>query len=213
MSVSRWAMGGLLLVALFALWLLLAGPSSLLGIDTGNAGMVLLIVTAWVSLYAVSQLPRDAIAQAASPGEWKAWIGTAFMAAAVAYFLSNVDVFLAATVWNDPDAGRVARNLVLLLIAWSVLSGVLAARWKGVVEEDERDREIAAMAVGWGRMALVVFNIGLAVTIGLSPEHKLQWATHWMIANLLIFGLMASCLVEYAATAVHYWSDRKEAEE
>lgn len=208
MSLQRWGTLGLLLLAMLALWLLLAGPSSLLGIDTGNAGMILLVAVAWASLYAVSALPRNALTQAASPAEWKAWIGTAFMAVAVAYLLSKAHVFIAATVWNDPDAGRVARNLVLLLVAWSVLSGVLAGRWKGAVEEDERDREIAARAVGWGRMGLVVFSVGLAITLGLSPQDRLQWASHLVIANMLILGLMASCMLEYAATAVHYWRDR-----
>ena len=208
MILHRWGLAGLLLVAAFALWLLLAGPTQLLGIDTGNAGMVLLVTATWVSLYAVGQMPREAFALAASPGEWKAWIGTAFMAAAVAYFLSKSHVFAAATVWNDPDAGRVARDMVLLLVAWAVLSGVLAARWKGAVEEDERDHGIAAKAVGWGRMAMVVFSIGLAVTLGLSPAHELEWATHIVIANLLILGLMLSWMIEYAATAVHYWRAR-----
>lgn len=208
MTIRRWGSLGLLLLAMFALWLLLASPESLLGIDTGNVGMVLLITVTWASLFAASRLPRDTVTQAASPGEWKAWIGTAFMAAAVAYFASNADVFLAATVWNDPGTRRVVRNLVLLLIAWSVLSSVLATRWKGTVAEDERDREIAAKAVGWARTGLLVFGIGLAVTLGLSPPDRLQWASHLMIANLLIFGMMASCLVEYVAIAVYYWRDR-----
>ncbi|MGY1425275.1 hypothetical protein [Lysobacter sp. A289] len=208
MTIRRWGSLGLLLLAMFAFWLLLASPESLLGIDTGNVGMVLLITVAWVSLFAASRLPRDTVTQAASPGEWKAWIGTAFMAAAVAYFASNADVFLAATVWNDSGTRRVVRNLVLLLIAWNVLSSVLATRWKGAVAEDERDREIAAKAVGWARTGLVVFGIGLAVTLGLSPPDRLQWASHLVIANLLIFGMMASCLIEYVAIAVFYWRDR-----
>ncbi|QOW21397.1 hypothetical protein [Novilysobacter avium] len=208
MIVNRWSGLGLLVSAMFALWLLLASPPSLLGVDTGHVGMVLLITTAWVSLFAVSRLPRDAVAEAASPGEWNAWIGTVFMAAAVAYLVSNVDAFRAATVWNDPVTGRVVRNLVALLIAWSVLRGVLARRWSEAVTEDERDREIAAKAAGWGRFGLVAFCVGVAGVLGLSPQDRLQWASHLVIANLLIFGLMLSCLLEYLGTAVYYWRDR-----
>lgn len=208
MTQHRWATLGLLLLAMFALWLLMAGPRSLLGLDSGNVGMVLLITAAWVSLFAVSRLPRDAVAETASPGEWNAWIGTAFMAAAVAYLVSNADAFMAATVWNDPVAGRIVRNLVVLLIAWSVLRGVLARRWSEAVAEDERDREIAAKAVGWGRFGLVAFCVGMAGLLGVSPEDRLQWATHLVIANLLILGLMLSCLLEYVGTAVYYWRDR-----
>ncbi|QOW18915.1 hypothetical protein INQ41_09540 [Lysobacter ciconiae] len=208
MIVNRWSGLGLLLSAMFALWLLLASPDSLLGLDTGHVGMVLLITTAWVSLFAVSRLPRDAVAEAASPGEWNAWIGTVFMAAAVAYLVSNVDAFRAATVWNDPVTGRVVRNLVALLIAWSVLRGVLARRWSEAVTEDERDREIAAKAAGWGRFGLVAFCVGVAGILGLSPQDRLQWASHLVIANLLILGLMLSCLLEYLGTAIYYWRDR-----
>ncbi|WP_222564963.1 hypothetical protein [Novilysobacter antarcticus] len=208
MILNRWSGLGLLLLAMFALWLLLAGPQSLLGLDTGHVGMVLLITTAWVSLFAVSRLPRDAVAEAASPGEWNAWIGTVFMAAAVAYLVSNVDAFRAATVWNDPVTGRVVRNLVALLIAWSVLRGVLARRWSEAVAEDERDREIASKAVAWARFGLFAFCVGVAGVLGLSPQDRLQWASHLAVANLLILGLMLSCLLEYFGTAIYYWRDR-----
>lgn len=208
MIQNRWGVLGLLLLTMFALWLLLAGPQSLLGLDTGNVGMVLLINAAWVSLFAVSRLPRDAVAEVASPAEWNAWIGTAFMAAAIAYLVSNAGVFMAASVWNDPVTGRVVRNLVVLLIAWSVLRGVLARRWSAAVTEDERDREISAKAAGWGRFGLVAFCVGMAALLGVSPEDRLQWASHLVIANLFIIGLMLSCLLEYVGTAIYYWRDR-----
>src|SRR3546814_15938888 len=89
-----------------------------------------------------------------------------------------------------------------------VLSSVVASRWKGQVQEDERDREIARHASGWWRGALIVFLVGLAVMLGFSPAERLHWASHMMIANLLVLALMWGCLVEYAATAVVYWRDR-----
>ena len=101
------------------------------------------------------------------------------------------------------------RNLVLLLVAWSVLLGVLGARWKGRVQEDERDREIEKQAAGWGRRGLMFVVIGLAVMLAFSPADRLAWATHFMIANLLVFALMWGWLCEYAATAVMYWRDRQ----
>ena len=90
------------------------------------------------------------------------------MLVGVLYFLGRASVFVAGH-WGDPHAGAVARNLVLLLVAWTVLSSTLAARWKGRVEEDERDREIAARAAGWGRGALVLCLVGIAVMLGFSP--------------------------------------------
>jgi uncharacterized membrane protein YidH (DUF202 family) len=207
-KLRRWGYPAVALFAGLALWLLLAGPSRLLGVDTGRAGMALLVTAAWVSLLAVRSLPRGALERTASPGEWKAWIGVVFMAIAIAYFLANVEVFKGTTVPFDPAATAVGRNLVLLLVAWAVLSGVVASRWKGRVQEDERDREIERQAGGWGRGALIACVIGIAVTLAFSPPERLQWASHMMIANMLVFALMWGCLFEYAATAVAYWRDR-----
>jgi uncharacterized membrane protein len=207
-KLPRWGFPALLLLAGLALWLLLAGPSRLLGFDTGKAGMALLITAAWVSLFAVQSLPRGELERTASPGEWKAWIGVVFMAVAVAYFLAKVEVFQGAGVPFNPEATAVGRNLVLLLVAWSVLSRVVASRWKDEVQEDERDREIARQASGWGRGALIACVIGMAVTLAFSPPDRLLWASHMMIANLLVLALMWGCLFEYAATAVAYWRDR-----
>lgn len=209
MSLHRWGIAGLLAGAGVAFWLLLAGPSKLLGVDTGQAGTALLVTVAWVSMYRVSRLPGDDLGAAASPAEWKAWIGAGFMLAAIAYFLAKIEVFAAARVFADADASAVARNLVLLLVAWSILSTLIASRWKGAVEEDERDRDIAARAVAWGRGALVVAVIMLAVTLGLSPVSRLQWASHFMVANLLVLALMWGCLFEYAAGAVLHWRARR----
>ena len=208
MMLRRWAWLALLVSAGLALWLLLAGPSKVLGFDPGKLGMVLLVATAWISLYSVSQIPKGELEAVVSPGEWRAWVGTGFMLVAIVYFLSKASVFEHGPAWGNPDASAVARNLVMLLIAWAVLSSVMSTRWKGVVQEDERDREIEKQASGWGRGALVAVIIGLAVMLGFSPAAKLEWASHFMIANLLVFALMWGWLCEYAATAVMYVRDR-----
>jgi uncharacterized membrane protein len=208
MAMRRWGFPVLLLVAGFALWLLLAGPSKLLGIDTGQAGTALLVTVAWVSLLAIQKMPRGDFERAVSPGEWKAWSGLVFMAVAILYFLSKRHVFQGAAIPYNPEAAAVGRNLVLLLVAWTVLSRVIASRRKDEVQEDERDREIARQAVGWGRGALGFCVVAIAVTLAFSPGHRLEWATHLMIANMLVFALMWGCLFEYAAAAVAYWRDR-----
>ncbi len=210
MKSNRWIMTGLLVVAGLALWLLLAGPSRILGVDAGNLGVALLMTVAWVSLYAISRMPVQGLESAASPGELRAWLGLCVMLAATGYFLFNVQVFVQGPAWNNPDASRVGRNLVLMLVAWTVLSSVMASRWKGRVQEDERDREIEKQASGWGRGALVFCIIGIAVLLAFSPAHKLEWATHFMIANLLVFALMWGWVCEYAATALFYWNQRRQ---
>ena len=201
----------LLPLAAFGLWSMLASPRALFGIDPGPLGMFALVASTVGALLLLSRTPRERL-DGASPAEWKAWIGTGFMLVGVLYFLSRASLFVDGH-WGDPHAGAVARNLVLLLVAWTVLSSTLAARWKGRVDEDERDREIAARAAGWGRGALVFCLVGIAVMLGFSPPERLQWATHFMIANLLVFALMWHCLVEYAATALMYWTQRRQAGE
>ena len=209
MIVPVWMRWGLMLVAGCALWLLLAGSKQLLGWDAGNLGMVLLAASAWGLLHAVSRLPREALARSASPAEWKARVGAGFTLIAMIYFFAKMHVFDDAPIPHNPDATAVGRNLVLLLIAWTILSNVLASRWKGLVEEDERDREIMVQAAGWGRGALIFSIVGVAVLLSFTPAEKLEWATPLMIGNLLISALMWGWLCEYAATLAYYWHDRR----
>lgn len=205
---QRWLFVALLLVGACATWLLLAGPDRVLGIDAGNLGVFALITVSWVSLIAVSRLPLDGIETAISPGEWRAWIALAFTAVIAAYALIHAGAFQGPPLWKNPDAQRVGRTIALMVVAWVILFAVLRQRWHGRVQEDERDREIAAQATDWARGALVVFVVGIAVTFGFSPPERLQWASHPMIAHLMILGLLVSSLVEYAISAVSYWRDR-----
>lgn len=208
MTMPAWTRGALIMVAGCALWLLLAGPNQVLGWDAGQLGMVLLVASAWGLLYAVSRMSGEALQHSASPAEWKARIGVGFTAVAMVYFFAKMHVFNDAVLPHVPHANAVGRNLVLLLIAWLILSEVLASRWKGTVEEDERDREIAVLAASWGRSALILCIIGIAM-LGFTPADRLEWATPRMIGNLLVFALMWGWLCEYAATLGYYWRDRQ----
>ena len=208
MRTRPWQVAGLAAIALPALWLMLDGPARVFGIDSGHLGMFLLATAAWTSLLALSRLPRGEGERGIAPAEWRAWIGAGFMLWAMVFLGARADLFLGAAADRHTAQG-VVRSLVMLLVAWAVVSQVLAARWKGVVDEDERDREIALRASTHGRRALVGSGIALAVLLGFSPEDRLDWATHFSIANLLVFGLMLGWLVEYAATALMYLSDRR----
>lgn len=209
MRLRRALFGGLVGVAATGLWLLLAGPSRLLGIDTGNAGIALLLTVTWVSLYAVSQMRNGDLDHAVSPGEWRAWIGFAFTAAIAVYALANAAAFQGPPLWQNPDANRTGRNIAVLAIAWMILSQVLEGRWRGRVQEDERDREIAARGGHAARIALSLYAIGLALLLGFSPAARLHWAPPPMVAHLLVIGLVLSCLVEYLVVASSHWRDRR----
>lgn len=199
---------GLLVVALLALWLLLAGGDRVLGLDTGKLGFAALVTLAWGSLYAVYRLPRGEADAAIAPGEWQAWIGLVFMAQLLTYLLLKSDVLLHAPVWHNVQARTVGNHVVMLFVAWLVISQVMKARWQDKVQEDERDREIARVAASWSSGALTFCVIGVAVTLGLSPAEKVAWATPPAIAHMLVFALLSAGLISHAAAAIQYWRDR-----
>ena len=207
MAWPKWGLAGVVGLALVAFWILLAGPEEILGVDLGGFGIGLSTLVAWLAIYGISAAPRGELDESVSPGEWKAWIGAGFSALVVGYLLTKADVIAGAT--DMRDLGRIGRNIVLLVIAWAVVSQVLQWRWKGAVLADERDREIEARAARWGRTAMEVAVIGIAVTLGLTPAERLEWATPIVIAHLLIFALVVSCLVEYAVTGLSYRKDRR----
>jgi hypothetical protein len=205
---NPWSLWALIGLAGLSLWLLLAGPGRVLGVQTSYLGILLLLAGTWAMLYAVSRVPEDALDAAASPAEWNARIGTTFCVVAIVYVLANLSVFDDAPIAHNRAATQVGTNLVLLLVAWGVVSGILASRWKSAVDADERDRDIAAKAASWGHSVLVVCVIGIAVTLALTPPQRLGWATPLMIGNLLILVLMGSRLCEYLATVALYRRDR-----
>jgi hypothetical protein len=209
MLQSVWWRWGMVVLAGCALWLLLAGPGQVMGRDPGPVGMVLLVLSAWGLIDAVGRLPREALLASASPAEWYARIGFGFNLIAMLYLFAKSPALGDAPIPDDPHAAAIGRNLVMLLIAWLVITAVLAARWKGIPEQDERDREIAAKAAGWGRTALIFCIVGLAVTLGFSPVNRLAWASQPMIAHLLVFALLWGWLCEYAAMLLLYRSDRR----
>jgi hypothetical protein len=200
-------LAGVVLLALVSFWVLLAGPEEILGLDLGGFGIGLASLTAWLALHGISVAPKGELDDAVSPGEWRAWIGAGFTVLVAGYLFARRDVIAGAIDLHD--LGRIGRNIVLLLIAWAVVSQVLQWRWKDRVLADERDRDIAVRAAAWGRMATVVAMIGIAATLGLTPAARLAWATPIVVAHLLIFALVVSCLVEYAVTGVSYWQDRR----
>lgn len=190
-------------------WLVLAALEARYGYDTGGIGSAILVLAAWSALYGLWRLPLEGIERAIAPAEWKAWFGTVFMAVAVGYFIVHIDAFQVASLADSPRARKVGTHLVLLLIAWTVLSSALDARWNNRVLEDERDLDIQRRGAGWARGAMTAMLVGLAVLLGISPADRLEWATLPMVANLLVLVLMVGCLFENAAIAIRHLLDRR----
>lgn len=140
--------------------------------------------------------------------EWKAWIGTGFMLVAMLFLATRADLFIGPSA-DRYSAQGVVRSLMMLLVAWAVLLKMVASRWPGAVEEDERDRDIARRARSHARGGLAVALIVLAVLLGATPPERLLWATPFAIANVLVFALLLTWLAEYAVMALLYLADRR----
>jgi hypothetical protein len=184
-----------------ALWLLWLSPPQLLGFDTGAIGSILLCLGFWLALWQGRSAAPDL-----SPGEEAARLGLFFGLAITGYFLAKADLLGGLGSLRGDGAFAVGRNLGLMIVAWIVMSWVLVSRYRGV-QEDERDRAIAATAAGWWRGAMVFQLLGLVVTLGLSPAERVAWATPIWVANLLLFALLWSWVVEHA---VAWWLYRRD---
>lgn len=199
----------LLPIAVVAIALLFFGTGRYFGIPLPTLGAVLLVAVAAAGWSLARAGTRQEGAQAEiEPAEWQAWIGVAFSALAFTYFLVKLPL-LQGEVWPQvPMARAVAGNLVLLLIGWAVLSRFLAGRWRDRIQEDERDRAIGHRAAHVGSTGTTMAIIVMAVLLAFSPPDRLYWASHFMIANLLVLALMAGVLIEHLAQVVLYWRDR-----
>ncbi|QRP63623.1 hypothetical protein I6J77_16190 [Rhodanobacter sp. FDAARGOS 1247] len=188
-------------------------------IDLGWPGGLAMLGAAWLVWYLLWSTMRESAAAAktdesmatVSPGEQRAWIGLIFTAAILAYYALRGSQMVAADGSMAPEASAIGRHVGWLVVAWLVVMRVLRKRWRDTVEADERDRQIEARAGGWARGGLSVFVLALAVMFAFSPLDHLAWARPMAMSNLLMAGLIASCLLEYAVTGITYWHDRRGA--
>lgn len=205
----RWLLAGLLVVAALATVLLLAGTTRVFGIQADNLGIFVLVASSWSALGGVVRLQRENFDNEVSPGEWRAWIAFAFTAVIGIYACLQSGVFNGPTLWQNADARHVGRTIAMLVVAWVVVSSIMRQRWRGRVQHDERDREIAQRAGNHARLALSLLAIALAVLLAFTPAARLAWAPPPMIAHLIVLGLIAASLVESGYTALAYWRDRR----
>jgi len=199
-----------LLLAGVGLVLFFDGNYHALGLPLGMVGVWMFVIAVWFLVDAVNRTPRSDAELAIAPGEWQSWVGLAFMTALLLAMLQKAPLFMAHLPINEnPDAGATGRSIGTLFVAWLVLSHVLRRRWQGKVVEDERDRQIAETASGWGRTASTVAVIALAVTLGFSPTQRLQTFSYPLIAHALMITIVAGAWVDYAVTAWLYWRERR----
>lgn len=200
-------------LSVLAFYVLLVQPD----IDLGWPGGVAMLAAAWLVWYLLWSTMRESAAAAktdesvapVSPGEQRAWIGLIFTVAILVYYALHSSQMVATDGSMAPEASAIGRHIGMLVIGWLVVMQVLRKRWRDTVESDERDRQIEARASGWARAGLSIFVLAMAVMFGFSPLDHLAWAKPMTISNVLMIGLIGSCLLEYAVTGLSYWRDRR----
>src|SRR5690554_3387521 len=84
-----------LLLAGIGLWLFFGNGIEIAGASLGFVGVWLLVGATWFMVDAVHRIPRSDAELAVAPGEWQAWVGTAFMAAIVIAIALHLGAFAA----------------------------------------------------------------------------------------------------------------------
>lgn len=207
-----WAV--LILLAVITFLADLFGPAERWwGVDVGATGAVLFHLALIGSAVLVGLRPREVLPETWSLAEGRAWLGLAFMTMillAFAKLLWNLAQLpeIPATPSAVP-AGHFLRELVVLYIAWLVISGLLG-RGAGPIELDERDLRMQIRANRVGDWALVVAIFQCIMVLALIPAALLQW---WLapiiLAHALIGFLIVRTLVEHVALVAGYaWARR-----
>jgi hypothetical protein len=146
-----------------------------------------------------------------SPGEQRAWLGLVFTTAILLHCALRSPQTVAADGTMVPAPSEIGRHIGMLVIAWLVVMEVLRKRWRDTVKTDQRDRQIEARASGRSRGGRSLFVLALAAMLAFSPLDHLAWAKPIVISNLLMAGLIASCLLKYAVTGLSYCHDLRGA--
>ncbi|HET8897661.1 MAG TPA: hypothetical protein VFN09_02595 [Rhodanobacteraceae bacterium] len=184
-------------------------------IQLGRSGSVAVLAGSWLAWYLLWSSWQKSLADttdtgraAPGPGEQHAWIGALFSAIILLYFALHGSAMVDTDGGMSRDAARIGTHIVLLIVVWQVVMAMLRRHWHDRVDVDERDRAIQTRAATLGHGLLIALSIGLAATLALTPLELLGWARPMALSNLIIAGLIASCLLEYLVAAGSYWRDR-----
>lgn len=184
-----------------ALWLILVTPTHWIGVETPAIGTGLLLLTTWAGLWWSTRIPADPDSEV-SPGEVRAWVALVFTVVIAAFLASSSSRILQAE--TIADLRGVGRTFAMLVIGWLIFSSILRQRARGGVQEDERDRDVERRGQSVAHTTTCILTIGLAVTLGLSPAPRLDWARPLVISHLLVFMLVLSSLVGCLVTVWLY---------
>jgi hypothetical protein len=191
----------------------LFGPSERWGgVDIGATGPTVFLLGMGGLLWLFANRGEQVFPEHMSVAEKRAWVGLVFIAVILASFARHIWALSVRGVVPEYIHGFFAHQfisrLVVLIIAWSVISHLIGRR-EGSVEADERDLRLRHRADRAGDWALTLIVIAGICVLASAPAQRLAW---WLapvvLANLLIGLLIAKSLVEHVALALAYRTAR-----
>jgi hypothetical protein len=189
------------------------GPGEPWGaVDIGATGAAIFMLTLLAGIWLFAVRAAGVFPEEMSVTERRAWVGLLFTSiillsfARELWYLSTLGVI--PTSPNDLFLRRFVERLIPLVIAWSVISHLIA-RAAGGMEADERDLRMQAHANRAGEWALTLIVIGCIGVLASVPAALLAW---WLapvvLANVLIGLLIAKSLAEHLALTLQYRAAR-----
>jgi uncharacterized membrane protein len=183
-----------------------------LNLPFGWFGMCLFVAATWFCVDAVHRIPQSEAEATIAHGEWQAWVGVAFISAAIAASLLSIAAFMPQLpIGSNPEAGNAGRGIGAIFVAWLVLSYVLKERWVGKVLADERDTQIDLIASQWARGATSCCVIVVALLLGFGDTERVREFSYPFIAQMLMLALLAGLWFDQFVAAILYWRDRRGA--
>jgi len=214
MAISRLAWGVLALALTGALASLFGPDQSLWGHNLRSLGAMVFGFTLWFGAWLYARYPDRIFAPAWSIAERRAWTALVFAALIfVAYlrFMWGVAAMPEVPVSvHELPAEHFIANLVVLLIAWAVVSSSLRGKEPDAIEADERDLRLRRAADHVGDWALTILIAWCAGLLAFQPAERLSWWLAPLVAaNVLIGILIVKALVEHVYLVGRYAWDRR----
>ena len=214
MAVSRLAWGVLALALTGALASLFGLDQSLWGLNLGSLGATVFGLTLWFGAWLFARYPDRIFASEWSIAERRAWTALVFVLLILLSYLRFMWALAAMpevpATFRDLPAEQFIANLVVLFIAWAVVSSSLRGKQPDVIEADERDLRLRGAADHVGDWALTILVGWCAGLLAFQPAERLTWWLAPLIAaNVLIGILIAKTLVEHVYLVGRYAWERR----
>lgn len=214
MAIPRLAWAVLALTFIGALGSLFGPQERWWGLDIGSLSSTVFGFTLWIGAGLFAAFPERIFSPDWSTAERRAWAGLFFVVLIYLVYLRFMWSLSGLTEIPDSihelPAEHFVGNLVVLLIAWAVVSSTMRGRESGEIESDERDLRLRAAAdrVGdWVLTVLIVWCVGLL--IGKPTDRLAWWLAPMIAANVLVGILVTKTLVEHVYLVGRYAWDRR----